>query len=80
MTKKDKRAQRIVKKAEPSPIPRTALSMEEFSNSFGISRSMAYQMLKNGMYKSFLIGRRRFVDVEEAKALSARLTAQASQS
>lgn len=78
--KKDRHAQKIVKKAEPSPVPRTALSMEEFASSFGISRSMAYKMFKDKMYVTFMVGRRRFVDVEEAKALAARLTAEASQS
>ena len=63
--------------AGPGPIPRTALSMGEFAVSFGVSRSMAYHMLNEGLYKTFLIGRRRFVAVEEAKKLAARLTSEA---
>jgi predicted site-specific integrase-resolvase len=64
------------KEPEPSPVPRTCFSMQEFSESFGVSKSAAYLWVKTGLLRTFLVGRRRFVSVDEAKQLAARLTEQ----
>ena len=53
---------------------RIALSMDEFADCYGISKSTAYELVRDNLLKTFVIGRRRFVSVEEAKALAARLT------
>lgn len=79
MTNKSQRKTRVDQQErtpEPNPIPRTVLSMsmQEFATSLRISRATAYLMLKNEMYKTYMIGRRRFVSVDEARALVDRLT------
>jgi len=61
-------------KTETSPIPRIALSMQELADSFGVSRSTVYEWVDGMLLKTFTIGRRRFVSMEEAKALATRLT------
>jgi excisionase family DNA binding protein len=63
-------------KTETSPIPRIALSMQELADSFGVSRSTVYEWVDGKLLKTFTIGRRRFVSMEEAKALATRLTNQ----
>jgi transposase len=79
-TKKHNQRQKRKKdeEEESRPIPRTALSMEEFARSFGVSRSTAYAWMKEGLLQTFLRGRRRFVSVETAKQLAASLTDQAA--
>ena len=64
------------KEVEPSPAPKTAYTMQEFADSFGISKSFAYRMVRDKILNTFMLGRRRFVSVEEAKNLAAKLTSQ----
>jgi excisionase family DNA binding protein len=64
------------KKPEPSPVMRTCFSMAEFAESFGVARSTAYLWISSGLLRTFRVGRRRFISVEEANQLAARLTDQ----
>jgi len=50
--------------------------MQEVADSFGVSRSTVYEWVDGKLLKTFTIGRRRFVSMEEAKALATRLTNQ----
>ncbi len=65
-----------LKQISPSPVAKTAYTMQEFADSFGISKSMAYAMIRSNILRTFMLGRRRFVAVEEAKNLAAQLTNQ----
>lgn len=64
------------KKPEQSPVMRTCFSMAEFAESYGVARSTAYLWVSSGLLRTFCVGRRRFVAVDEANQLAARLTEQ----
>ena len=75
---KHKADQQQERKLEPAPVLRTCFTMREFSESWGISRSTAYLWVTTGLLRTFLVGRRRFVAVEESTRLATQLTEEAS--
>ncbi len=54
-----------------SPIAQTkrALTIREFCAAYSISRSTTYKLIASGKLRTFTIGRRRLVAVEEAEKL-----------
>ena len=48
---------------------RRALRINEFCEAYGLSRSTAYKLIKEGKLRAVLIGGRRVIPVEAAEAL-----------
>jgi excisionase family DNA binding protein len=48
---------------------RAALSMSDAADALGISRAYAYRLRDSGELKTFTLGRRRLVSVDEVRAL-----------
>ncbi|MFC0282539.1 helix-turn-helix domain-containing protein [Camelimonas abortus] len=48
---------------------RRALSIPEFCEAYGLSRSTVYRMMANGALPSVKIGKRRLIPVDAAEAL-----------
>lgn len=58
------------------PSGRTHLSVEEFRAAFGMCRTVAYRLLREKKVKSFRLGKRLFIPVEELVAFPQRMAQQ----
>lgn len=56
-----------------NPVPRTALSVDEFAESTGLSRTTAYQLMRDGQLGFVKVGTRRLIPVAEMESFLARL-------
>jgi len=57
---------------EPSPIPRTLLTLEEAAEALNLSRSFVCVLVKDKRLVSLKIGKRRLVPVSEIEAFVSR--------
>ena len=51
-----------------SNIPRRAISISEFCRTYGVGRTMVYQLIKDGVLPAIKCGRRTLISWEEAEA------------
>jgi excisionase family DNA binding protein len=56
-------------KKEPAEQPKRALRVNDFCESYGISRATAYKLMKRGKLRTVRLGGRRLVPVDVAEAL-----------
>lgn len=54
---------------EKDASPRRALRVNEFCESYGVSRSTAYRLITEGKLKTVKVGNCRLVPVDSAEAL-----------
>ena len=55
---------------ETQPAERRAYRVNEFCQSYRVSRDTAYKLMRNGKLKYFSIGTERRISVEAAEALA----------
>ena len=55
--------------AEPSPLTKLVYSINEVAELLGVSRSLTYDLIRNGKLPSFKIGHRRLIAAEDVSAL-----------
>lgn len=58
--------------ASASILPRL-VTMDRFQDLYGVSRSLAYELIADGLISSIKIGRRRLIDVESVESYVATL-------
>jgi excisionase family DNA binding protein len=54
---------------ESNELPKRALRINDFCESYGISRATAYKLMKLGKLRTVRVGGRRLVPVDVAEAL-----------
>jgi Helix-turn-helix domain len=58
------------RKPEPTLVARRAYTVNEFCSAYRVSRNTAYELMKNGRLKYFLLNAERRIPVEAAEALA----------